>query len=172
MSNGAPAPDDDDQADRYSAFCDLAAGAGIHRYEVSNHAAIGHTCRYNLATWANADYIAFGLGAHDHVDRVRSRNFRTMDRYLGAVETGIRPRSGSERLSEDDSDRDRLMLGLRLAAGVENVGAARRFVESDQGRRLIDADVIAIADDRIVVTRPMLTDAVVREALSVSADDC
>ena len=64
------------------------------------------------------------------------------------------------------------MLGLRLAAGVENVGLARRFVESGPGRSLLDAEVIAIEHGRLFVVKPMLTDAVVREALSVSAGDC
>jgi oxygen-independent coproporphyrinogen-3 oxidase len=169
---GAPAPDDDAQADRYEFFTDIAAENGIHRYEVSNHGSTGHVCRYNLATWANSEYVAFGLGAHDHVNRVRSRNFRTMDRYLSSVESGVRPRSGSETLDDKASERDRLMLGLRLAAGVENTGVARRFVESPPGRELLMAGIITLKNDRVVVTRPMLTDAVVREALSVSADDC
>lgn len=169
---GAPAPDDDLQADRYDEFIEAAAANGIRRYEVSNHASVGHVCRYNLATWANAEYVAFGLGAHDHVNRVRSRNFRTMERYLSAVESGQRPRSGSETLDERASERDRLMLGLRLAAGVENVGVARTFVESSAGEMLVNAGVLAVQDGRLIVAKPMLTDAVIREALSVSADDC
>ena len=64
------------------------------------------------------------------------------------------------------------MLGLRLAAGVPDEGLARRFVESQAGRRFLEADVIARRGGRIVVREPMLTDAVVREALSVSAVDC
>jgi putative oxygen-independent coproporphyrinogen III oxidase len=169
---GATAPDDDDQADRYDAFIEASSARGIHRYEVSNHASVGHVCRYNLATWANAEYVAFGMGAHDHVKRVRSRNFRTMDRYLSAVESGERPRTGSETLDEKASDRDRLMLGLRLAAGVKNIGMARKFVESSAGEMLLAAGVLEVQDDRVVVVKPMLTDAVIREALSVSADDC
>lgn len=169
---GCPAPDDDAQADRYEVFVDLASAGGIHRYEVSNHASVGHVCKYNLATWANAEYVAFGLGAHDHVNRVRSRNFRTMDRYLSAVESGTRPRTGIETLNETESERDRLMLGLRLAAGVENVGIAKQFAESAPGSRFLEAGVLAIENNRIVVAKPMLTDAVIREALSVSAGDC
>ncbi len=169
---GAPAPDDDEQAERYDVFIKLADPAGMHRYEVSNHATTGHVCRYNLATWANAEYVAFGLGAHDHVDGTRSRNFRSMARYLDAVESGERPRTGTETLDAFGSERDRLMLGLRLAAGLPNDGLARRFVESPQGSRLVEAGVVRVTDTRIVVDKPMLTDAVVREALSVSADDC
>jgi hypothetical protein len=64
------------------------------------------------------------------------------------------------------------MLGLRLAAGVENVGVARTFVESSAGEMLVNAGVLAVQDGRLIVAKPMLTDAVIREALSVSADDC
>ncbi len=172
ISAGAPAPDDDVQADRYSTFLELAGAAGLHRYEVSNHARNGHVCRYNLATWANAQYVGFGLGAHDHVSGIRSRNFRTMARYLRSVESGERPRSGHEQLDASESERDRLMLGLRLAAGVPDTGLAGRFADSQAGRRFLEAAVLVRREGRIMVGDPMLTDAVVREALSVSAVDC
>ncbi len=169
---GAPEPDDDTQADRYEYFLERAEAADIIRYEVSNHARVGHACRYNLSTWGNGEYIAFGLGAHDHIGGVRSRNHRRIDRYIDAVEAGNRPRLGSETLDVMASQRDALMLGLRLACGVALTDTAIRFVGSPEGKRLIDAGVMGLRGGRLVVYKPMLTDAVVREALSVSAADC
>lgn len=169
---GAPEPDGDTQADRYEHFVDISGVSGFHRYEISNHAKTGHACRYNLSTWGNGEYVAFGLGAHDHRGGVRSRNHRRIDRYLEAVEAGSRPRIGSETLDSHAQERDTLMLGLRLACGASMSDFAHCFVDSEAGTRLVDAGVMAVASGRLVVLRPMLTDAVVREALSVSAGDC
>jgi oxygen-independent coproporphyrinogen-3 oxidase len=171
-SGATVAPDDDAQVDRYAFFEERATAAGIVRYEVSNHARTGHVCRYNLATWANAEYLGFGMAAHDHVDGLRSRNLRTIGRYLDAVESGQRPRAGFETLSDADEERDALMLGLRLAAGVPLVGRARDFADSPIGADLERARMIKRVDGRLVVVDPMRSDAVIREALSLSAYDC
>jgi len=170
--DGARAPDEDEQADRYDGLVELATAAGIRRYEVSNHAKSGHACRYNLSTWAHGEYLGFGLGAHDHRWGLRSRNHRRMDRYMESLAAGERPRLGTETLTPSEQDRDRLMLGLRLAAGTPMTAAAARFIDSAPARRFIDAGLVEVRDDRIVVTDPMRADAVAREALSVSGSDC
>lgn len=172
VRGGAPGPDDDTQADRYEYFLERAGAEGIIRYEVSNHARVGHACRYNLSTWSNGEYIAFGLAAHDHINRVRSRNHRRIDRYLEAVEADTRPRLGSETLSVAASERDALMLELRLACGAAMTDTAEWFVASPEGQRLINAGVMELRAGRLVVVDPLVTDAVAREALSVSVLDC
>jgi len=169
--SGAPRPDDDIQADRYEHFCEASAAAGFDRYEVSNHAKPGYACRYNLATWAHGEYLGFGMGAHDHRWGTRSRNHRRLDRYYSDISQGIRPRLGAETLTSVAQDRDEFMLGLRLAAGVRLSPFARRFLDGDEGSRYLDAGIIRVDAGRLVVNDPMLTDAVAREALSVSAGD-
>lgn len=169
---GAPAPDDDVQADRYERFEELAQEYRFVRYEISNHALAGHACRYNLATWAHAEYVAFGMGAHDHRWGIRARNHRRPDRFIDAIRAGERPRIGVERLTESDQERDRLLVGLRLAAGTPMTATARRFAASSSGLRFIEAGILAVDADRMRVVVPMMTDAVIREALSVSQHDC
>lgn len=172
ISQGAPAPDDDTQADRYQRFEEVAERRGFVRYEISNHAMAGHVCRYNLATWAHGEYVAFGIGAHDHRWGIRARNHKRPDRYIEAIEVGDRPRVGVEHLTDAEQERDRLMVGLRLAAGTPLTPTARRFAESPEGKRFIDAGIVEVDSSRIRVTAPMMSDAVIREALSVSSSDC
>jgi oxygen-independent coproporphyrinogen-3 oxidase len=169
---GAPAPDPDDQADKYEHLEEAAASAGLVRYEISNYAKPGHHCRYNLGTWAAGEYLGFGLGAHDHRDGTRHRNVRRLDAYLRRVEAGTRPRAGSERLDGFAADRERLMLGLRRAAGAAPGDSGRCLLESPAGKRLLEAGVISAHGSRIVVDRPLLTDEVNRTLLSVSPGDC
>lgn len=164
---GAPAPDPDVQAARWEVLAAAAADAGLVRYEVSNWARPGHHCRYNLATWAQGEYLGFGLGAHDHRRGVRARNLRRLDAYLSAVEAGRRPRAGEERLPGEDRERERLLLGLRRAAGVVAGATGERLLASEAGRRLVAAGVIADLGGRLVVRRPLLTDEVARAVLSL-----
>ncbi len=173
VMSGGRSPDDDVQAARYEIFSERAADAGFDRYEVSNHARPGHACRYNLSTWAHGEYLGFGMGAHDHRWGRRSRNHRRLDRYLTDIADGVRPRLGTETLDDEAQERDRFMLGLRLAAGAPPSALAVAFIESAAGVRLVEAGVVRVeGGGRVVVARPMLTDAVLREALSVSAGDC
>ncbi|MGB5565673.1 MAG: radical SAM family heme chaperone HemW, partial [Acidimicrobiia bacterium] len=164
---GAPAPDPDEQADRFEYVDSAAREAGLIRYEVSNWAEAGHACRYNLSTWMMGEYAAFGTGAHDHRFGVRSRNIRRLDAYLARIDAGERARSGSERLDAFESERQRFMVGLRLVCGVEPGSVGGPFLDSVQGRRLAGAGVVGLRDGRVVVLRPLLTDLVARSVLSV-----
>jgi len=147
-------------------------GAGLIRYETSNHAGMGHACRYNLLTWAQGEYEAFGMGAHRHRDGTRSWNVRRIDRYLERVEAGSRPESGRETLDGFARDRERIVLGLRRAAGVVAGEAGRALLASRDGGRLVDAGILCVRDDRLVVGRPLLGDEVARAALALTLDDC
>ncbi len=169
---GAPAPDPDQQADRFEYVAAAAEAAGLVRYEVSNWAGSGHACRYNLSTWMMGEYVAFGTGAHDHRNGIRGRNIRRLDAYLAHVDGDDRPRSGGERLNAFETERERFMVGLRLAAGVESGTIGGPFLASAEGTRLVEAGVIGTSAGRVVVLKPLLTDLVARSVLSVSADDC
>jgi oxygen-independent coproporphyrinogen-3 oxidase len=169
---GAPSPDQDLQADMWEAADELAASAGLVRYETSNVARPGHPCRYNLLTWAQGEYAAVGLGAHGHRSGVRTRNLRRLDRYLEAVEAGRSPVQGSERVEGWAAEQERLMLGLRRRAGVVSGRGGRLLVDSPAGARLRDAGVLEVDGDRIRVARPLLGDAVVRDVLALEVDEC
>ena len=118
VAAGAPAPDPDLQADFYEMACERLAEAGLVRYEVSNWARPGHTVRYNLAVWAQAEYLAFGMGAHRFRDGIRSHNRRLLDGYLAAIEGGVSPTAGSEVIEGWAAEVERVFLGIRRVAGV------------------------------------------------------
>jgi oxygen-independent coproporphyrinogen-3 oxidase len=166
VSEGAAAPDTDDQADKYEALVELV-GTTLDHYEVSNWARPGHRCRYNLNTWAQGEYLAFGLGAHGHRAGVRSRNYRRLDAYLSQVESGQLPVQSAEQLGEWDREKERVFLGLRRRAGVAVGAAGTALVSSPVGQRFLDAGVITIGRGRLIVAKPLLTDAVSREVLAL-----
>ncbi len=173
VMGGAPAPDPDDQADKWELAVSFLENVGMTRYEISNFARPGHECRYNLSVWAQGEYLAFGNGAHRHVNGVRSHNFRGLESYLSGIEKdevfgGVDDRENGAWAK----DVERVFLGLRRAAGVEAGWAGRALIISEGGRRLVDAGLIRVEEGRLLVNRPLLTDEVSRLLLSLSAVDC
>ncbi len=167
VNAGAPAPDDDVQADRYEAALDAMAAAGLERYEVSNFALIGQECRYNRRVWAHGSYEAYGLGAHGYREGVRFRNVRALDAYLARLEAGESPRAGEEELEGWPLELERLMVGLRRIEGVELGTGGAAFLASEEGQRLVQAEVVAQEGNRLVVSNPLLTDSVLRAVLTL-----
>ncbi len=172
IKGGAPAPDEDDQADKYETAQELLAAARYVRYEVSNFARAGHACRYNLLTWAQGEYLGFGPGAHGHRSASRYRNIHRLDAYLEAVEAGTRPEQGRDQLSSWEREQERLILGLRRAAGAVAGCAGEALLESEWGRRLLGAGVLGSFGGRIVVDKPLLGDDVARAVLALAPIDC
>lgn len=172
VAAGSPAPDPDLQADEYEMAAEVLAGQGLVAYEVSNWAKPGHHCRYNLAVWAHAEYLSFGMGAHRFREGVRSHNLARLDLYLEAIETGSSPRRGKERVEGWSAELERLFLGLRRRAGVVAGRGGVGLLESEEGAALLAAGVLGRQGERIVVLRPLLTDAVVRAVLALPPGEC
>lgn len=171
VARGAPAPDPDIQANR-SAIADAVLTAhGLARYEVSNWSRPGYECVYNSLVWAQGDYLAYGNGAHRFRDGVRSRNFRRLESYLKAVETGKSPIAGEEALTGWELELDRLFVGLRRIEGVTLGSGGQAFVADADGQRLLDAGVVSVAGDRLKVEKPMLGDAVLRVVLGLKVGE-
>jgi len=172
VASGAPAPDPDDQADAYLLAQAAAEAAGLVRYETSNYARPGHACDYNLITWAQGEYAAFGNGAHRHRRGVRSWNVRRVDRYVERIRSDANAVSNREHIVGWDREVERVLLGLRRAAGVATGLAGAALLASPAGERLLAAGVIVGDDRRLRVTRPLLGDEVAREVLALAPIEC
>jgi putative oxygen-independent coproporphyrinogen III oxidase len=123
----APAVDPDIQADRYEAANELLAEAGYGRYEISNWARPARASRHNVLYWSAGNYLGFGAGAHGHLDGRRSWAIRLPRDFIAAVDDGRSTEDGAESLEADDRAGEALILGLRLASGVDLAGFYRRF---------------------------------------------
>ena len=164
-----PPPDDDVLADRYLAAEETLGGAGLEWYEVSNWArGAGHACRHNLAYWAGSDWWGVGPGAHSHVGGTRWWNVKHPAAYAGRLAAGASPGAGREVLTDRDRYVERVMLGLRLAAGLslsELDEPGRDAARTAAGDGLLDT--VAVERGRAVLTLRgrLLADAVVRALL-------
>ncbi|MDA3646603.1 radical SAM family heme chaperone HemW [Saccharopolyspora indica] len=114
-----PMPDDDVLADRYELIDRTLAEVGLRWYEVSNWASDdAAACRHNLGYWQGGDWWGAGPGAHSHVGGVRWWNVKHPARYAALLAEGNSPAAGRERLSAEDQRIERIMLELRVAAGL------------------------------------------------------
>jgi putative oxygen-independent coproporphyrinogen III oxidase len=114
---------------------EMCTAAGHAQYEVSNYARPGQECRHNLGYWRRGQYLAAGLGAHGHVSvpdaralgmyasddavSVRYWHGRQIGAYVDAAVRREIPVQDSESVDAAAAGTERLMLGLRLAEGVD-----------------------------------------------------
>lgn len=186
-----PMADEGAVAESFLAIDEALAGRGFAHYEISNYAEPGQEARHNVAYWRGDEYIGLGVAAFgfvqsrssadeaaglrwrnaivpkDYVDRTvraRARTSRTTTMTGIAEDDGIT--ITAERLSADALLRERIMLGLRMAEGVDLARAASdlgidpwtteraRTVTSlvERGRLTRDGDVLRVPRTEWVFT--------------------
>ena len=148
VAAGAPAPDDDDQAEKYEIADELLGAGGLGWYEVSNWARAGHECRHNLLHWSSGDYLPIGCAAHGHRVGHRWWNVRTPERYIALVAAGDDPTGGGEELDDTTRAEEQLTLAIRT-----RTGAILPISMQAQATLLVDAGLLVRAGDRVVLTR-------------------
>ena len=112
-----PLPDDEDTAQMYRLTQQTLTAAGYQHYEVSNYAQPGYQCRHNRIYWENKPYYGFGMGASSYIDGRRFTRPRTRKEYYSWLDGGAV--IDEPKISATDYLLETLMLGLRLAAGIE-----------------------------------------------------
>jgi oxygen-independent coproporphyrinogen-3 oxidase len=139
-----PDVDADLQAERHEVADAELSAAGYVRYEVSNWARPGHESAHNVLYWRAGDYLGFGAGAHGHLGGRRWWSTRLPRDYIAAAAAGESTEAGSEHLDDGTRAGEAVMLGLRLAEGVDVADYEARFgprIFADRGvaiRRALD----------------------------------
>ena len=156
-------------AARYGIVDRLLTDAGMAWYEVSNWARPGGECRHNLGYWHDDDWWGIGPGAHSHRGGERWWNVKHPRTYADRLSAGLSPAEGNEVLTAEQRSMERVMLGLRLAEGLDAAvldDAGREQAEAEARAGLIDATALAIG--RVVLTDAgrLLADAVIRRLLA------
>jgi oxygen-independent coproporphyrinogen-3 oxidase len=153
-------PDEDTAADLYEATRDLLGAAGLAAYEISNHARSGAESRHNLTYWRYGDYVGIGPGAHGRLTRgatkVATRAQRLPEVWLADVEQKGSGEAERTALDRAERGREMLLMGLRLAEGVDlarfarEAGmSARDFVDTRAAARLTEAGLIEWTADAL-----------------------
>ena len=156
-------PEGEDAALLYTATAEEAARFGLFRYEVSNYAKPGAESRHNLAYWRYGDYIGIGAGAHQRLTIdgaiLAARRHRGPEEWLLRVRRDGHAVTEEEALTPRDRAREALLMGLRLAEGVDPARIEARSslpfgetVDAGMLDALAEEGLLAWRDGRLVAT--------------------
>jgi len=190
MQRGRITPADNDlEAAMFDHTIDTLAGAGFEQYEISNFARRvtpentpqfdhahdkqaaslngSNRCRHNLMYWHNGDWITLGPSASGHLRGVRWKNVAHLGQYLAS--SGGCPITDVERLDDDASTGEQLMLRLRLTDGVAHDWLSPRLTETRRAaiERFTHEGLLESTDTHLRLTRRglRLADTVIAELL-------
>ena len=158
-------PDEDTESAMYRMTAALLSANGISQYEISNFARPGFESRHNLRYWRRLDYLGFGLAAHSCMGAERFANTEDLNRYL----TGAW-RESREVISPHDILAETVMLGMRLAEGVDFLPLVKQYGEKalaygdafsayiDDGFVKLDGTRLSFTEEGMYVSNTILSD--------------
>lgn len=101
----------------YYKLLDLLEEGGYHHYEVSNFSLPGYHSRHNSSYWERIPYVGFGPAAHSFDGEGRYWNPEDLGEYIARSATGWGGEN-MERLTDEETLEEKVMLGLRKLSGV------------------------------------------------------
>jgi oxygen-independent coproporphyrinogen-3 oxidase len=110
---------DDEQADAWLEAGEALADRGFLHYEISNWARTGREARHNVKYWTRTPTLGLGVSAHELWDGRRRANVSAIAPYVAMLSEGKRPLALDQPVGEAEAAKERLVLGLRLARGVD-----------------------------------------------------
>jgi putative oxygen-independent coproporphyrinogen III oxidase len=107
----------------YDVTQEVCALHGLPSYEISNHARAGAECRHNLVYWRGDEYAGIGPGAHGRLDidgvRHAIATEKRPEAWLMRVEASGHGVVTDDRLNSEERADEFLLMGLRLAEGID-----------------------------------------------------
>ena len=166
-------PDDDTARALYDTTQAVCADAGLPAYEISNHARPGAECRHNLVYWRAREYAGIGPGAHGRLDVGSERRAvataKRPEAWLMRVESLGHGVVTDDALTQEQMADEFLLMGLRLAEGVDPARYARiagRSLDPRRIARLREQGVVETTADgmlRVTLAGFPVLDAVVAD---------
>jgi oxygen-independent coproporphyrinogen-3 oxidase len=142
-------PDNDRAADLYVLTQEITAKHSLPAYEISNHARPGAESRHNLTYWRYGEYVGVGPGAHgrfvENGRRVVTMAEKMPETWLNLVEAKGHGVTGGETLTRSEEADEFLLMGLRLAEGID----LARY-EQFSGRGLSSARLSVLQEEGLV----------------------
>ena len=149
---------DDEQADVWLEAGETLARAGLAHYEISNWGRPGREARHNTKYWTRTPTLGLGVSAHEWWAGRRRANVSGLPQYLSELGRGHRPQALDRAVGDAEAARERIVLGLRLARGVD-ADEIEDWIAGEGDERLagdytgwIDGGVLARQDGRVRFT--------------------
>jgi oxygen-independent coproporphyrinogen-3 oxidase len=146
-------PDEATSRALYDVTQEVCAAHGLPAYEISNHARPGAECKHNLVYWRGQEYAGVGPGAHGRLDIGGARHATATEKrpesWLMRVEAQGHGVVTDERLNSEERADEYLLMGLRLAEGID----PRRYAALS-GRTLDPRRIALLCDEGAITVDP------------------
>lgn len=124
-------PNENTVVKMYQTVVNRLAKHGYQRYEISNFAKPGFTCKHNKVYWSRRDYLGFGVAAHSYISGVRFANTEDTKLYIDCIENkGKVPVASAVPLKTEEKKEEFVMLSLRTTEGLDTAAYQQEFGES------------------------------------------
>jgi putative oxygen-independent coproporphyrinogen III oxidase len=137
----------------YDVTQEVCAQHGLPSYEISNHARAGAECQHNLVYWRGEEYAGIGPGAHGRLDLDGKRHAIATEKrpeaWLMRVEATGHGVMSDDRLNSEERADEFLLMGLRLAEGID----PRRYAALS-GRALDPRRIAILREEGAIVVDP------------------
>lgn len=130
MESKLKLPDEDASERMYFQLIERLGERGWKQYEISNFAKKGYESKHNLKYWRCEEYLGFGPAAHSDFCGVRFGNSRDLAAYI----EGRSILEEQSRIDTEERKNEYVMLGMRLAEGVDAKAFEARFEEPFSAR--------------------------------------
>ena len=163
----------DQAASLYELTADMTSAAGLPAYEISNHAMPGHESRHNLTYWRYRDYAGIGPGAHGRRLGARTVRHKKPENFMSALVRNGHGIVEEERMLPSEAADEALVMGLRLAEGVDAATLSDRFgvpvVDWQRVERLVASGHLIRDAGRIATTAAgrLVLDSILGEIAAV-----
>jgi putative oxygen-independent coproporphyrinogen III oxidase len=166
--------DADSSAALYELTDAMTSSAGMRAYEISNHARPGQESRHNLTYWRYGDFAGIGPGAHGRRLGRRTVRHRKPENFLSAITGKGHGIFEEAPLSPIEGADEALVMGLRLAEGIDPESIAERFglpavVDGNRVENLVKSGHLLREGSRIKLTSRgrLLLDHILGEVAAV-----
>ena len=123
-----PLPTEEDERQMYYVTEQILAEHGYERYEISNYAKPGMSCKHNEGYWRRKNYLGLGLGAASLIEDERFSNTSKLKDYIDGWESANPvPYENKEKLSLKDQMEEFMFLGLRMMSGISEQEFLKSF---------------------------------------------
>jgi oxygen-independent coproporphyrinogen-3 oxidase len=146
------------------------SAAGLPPYEISNHARPGAESRHNLTYWRYGDYVGVGPGAHGRRLGQRTVRHKKPENFRAGVARNGHGLVEEEVLTLSEAAKEALVMGLRLAEGIDPAALATRLgveqlVDERAADRLVDHGLLERRGNLLATTPAgrLLLDSILAE---------
>ena len=143
----------------YNSTIEILEQGNFYQYEISNFSKLNYESKHNKLYWNSENWFGIGPGAvsrfwNKESKRIEIQNFKKPLTWLKKASNSIKGFKNIIEIEDDISDKEILIMGLRLINGIDiNKLKKREFLKTNSFRILQSNNLIKIKNEKIMVNK-------------------